>query len=328
MWDAGSPRGSSRSIRPTRMSTRRSSAASRIGWATSVPGCTPVGAATIWSSPTCGCGSLAAGRRIEGLITMLVRTLVARAREQAGTVMPGTTHARAAQPVTLGHHLLAHAWALLRDLERFDQAAVRTSVVAARGRRARHVDPRARSRACGGRPRVPTCVRQLDRRGVGPRLRPGVPGRRRDLRHPSLTPCGRSRSLDRSDARMGGARRGVHDRVQHHAAEAEPRYRGARAGEGSPDRRGVRRADVGAAGFAARLPPRPPGGQGAGVRRRGHARARAPGDGGSRRLDAVRRVRRCGQPPPTTVSTPPTSPRRSCAAACRSARRTGGPGRC
>ena len=71
---------------------------------------------------------LAAGRRIEGLITMLVRTLVARAREHAETVMPGTTHARAAQPVTLGHHLLAHAWALLRDLERFDQAAVRTSV--------------------------------------------------------------------------------------------------------------------------------------------------------------------------------------------------------
>ena len=42
--------------------------------------------------------------------------------------MPGTTHARAAQPVTLGHHLLAHAWALLRDLERFDQWADRTSV--------------------------------------------------------------------------------------------------------------------------------------------------------------------------------------------------------
>ncbi|MEO8424415.1 MAG: argininosuccinate lyase [Actinomycetota bacterium] len=70
---------------------------------------------------------LAAGRRIEGLTTMLVRTLVARARDHVETVMPGTTHARPAQPVTLGHHLLAHAWALLRDLERFDQWAVRTS---------------------------------------------------------------------------------------------------------------------------------------------------------------------------------------------------------
>ena len=71
---------------------------------------------------------LAADRRIEGLTTMLVRTLVARAREHAETVMPGTTHARPAQPVTLGHHLLAHAWALLRDLERFEQWADRTSV--------------------------------------------------------------------------------------------------------------------------------------------------------------------------------------------------------
>jgi argininosuccinate lyase len=73
---------------------------------------------------------LGAGRRVGGLATLLVRTLVARAREHAATVMPGTTHARPAQPVTLGHHLLAHAWALLRDLGRFDQWAVRTSTSA------------------------------------------------------------------------------------------------------------------------------------------------------------------------------------------------------
>ena len=184
---------------------------------------------------------LAAGRRIEGLITMLVRTLVARAREHAETVMPGTTHARAAQPVTLGHHLLAHAWALLRDLERFDEAAVRTSVsplgAAALATSTLGLDPAQ----AANRPRVPARVRQLDRRGVGPRLRPGVPGRRRDLRHPSLPSGRRSRPLDGSGARMGGARRGLHDRVEHHAAEAEPGHRGARAGEGGPDRRGLRR---------------------------------------------------------------------------------------
>ena len=73
---------------------------------------------------------MTAERRIDGLLAMLVRTLVARAREHAGTVMPGTTHARPAQPVTLGHHLLAHAWALLRDLERLDQWADRTSTSA------------------------------------------------------------------------------------------------------------------------------------------------------------------------------------------------------
>jgi len=70
---------------------------------------------------------LAAGRRISGLTRMLVRTLAARGREQAGTVMPGTTHGRFAQPVTLGHHLLAHAWALSRDLDRVEDWTARTS---------------------------------------------------------------------------------------------------------------------------------------------------------------------------------------------------------
>ena len=73
---------------------------------------------------------LAAGRRIDGLAVMLVRTLVGRAREHADAVMPGTTHLRPAQPVTLGHHLLAYAWALLRDVERFDQWSNRTSTSA------------------------------------------------------------------------------------------------------------------------------------------------------------------------------------------------------
>ncbi|MGZ8611874.1 MAG: argininosuccinate lyase [Actinomycetota bacterium] len=70
---------------------------------------------------------LAAGRRIDAGLGSLVETLVARAREHEATVMPGTTHARFAQPVTLGHHLLAHGWAFARDLERFAEWAVRTS---------------------------------------------------------------------------------------------------------------------------------------------------------------------------------------------------------
>ena len=74
--------------------------------------------------------ALEAGRRIDGLTTMLVRTLVDRAREHAETVVPGTTHARLAQPVTLGHHLLAHAWGFARDLERLGEWSVRTDVSA------------------------------------------------------------------------------------------------------------------------------------------------------------------------------------------------------
>jgi argininosuccinate lyase len=71
---------------------------------------------------------LAAGERIEGATAALGRALVRRARQHAETVMPGVTHARFAQPVTLGHHLQAHAWALARDLERFEDWAARTSV--------------------------------------------------------------------------------------------------------------------------------------------------------------------------------------------------------
>lgn len=70
---------------------------------------------------------LAARSRIDAALVASVAALVARAREQSATVMPGTTHSRLAQPVTLGHHLLAHAWALLRDRERFAGWADRAS---------------------------------------------------------------------------------------------------------------------------------------------------------------------------------------------------------
>jgi argininosuccinate lyase len=70
---------------------------------------------------------LAAGRRIDAQVAALIEVLVARAREHEATVMPGTTHARFAQPVTLAHHLLAHGWALARDLERFAEWATRSS---------------------------------------------------------------------------------------------------------------------------------------------------------------------------------------------------------
>ncbi len=71
---------------------------------------------------------LDAHRRIEDGLVRLVRALVSHAADHAETVMPGTTHGRLAQPVTLGHHLLAHAWALLRDLDRFHGWRGRASV--------------------------------------------------------------------------------------------------------------------------------------------------------------------------------------------------------
>ena len=57
-------------------------------------------------------------RAIGGQVLDLVDVLVARAREVHGAAMPGRTHLQHAQPLLLSHHLLAHAWPLLRDVER------------------------------------------------------------------------------------------------------------------------------------------------------------------------------------------------------------------
>lgn len=51
--------------------------------------------------------------------------LVDRAEEHVETVMPGFTHLQVAQPVTLGHHLMAYFEMLHRDVSRFVAASVR-----------------------------------------------------------------------------------------------------------------------------------------------------------------------------------------------------------
>jgi argininosuccinate lyase len=58
-------------------------------------------------------------------IRSLQRVLVERADEHAETVMPGFTHLQVAQPVTLGHHLLAYYEMLRRDVSRFIDARAR-----------------------------------------------------------------------------------------------------------------------------------------------------------------------------------------------------------
>jgi argininosuccinate lyase len=70
---------------------------------------------------------LDAGARVDTGTRELVRALVERAREHTDTLMPGVTHGRPAQVVTLGHHLCAHAWALSRDLERLAQWSSRSA---------------------------------------------------------------------------------------------------------------------------------------------------------------------------------------------------------
>ena len=60
-----------------------------------------------------------------GAIRGLQRVLVGRAEENADTVIPGFTHLQVAQPVTLGHHLLAYYEMLSRDISRFADARAR-----------------------------------------------------------------------------------------------------------------------------------------------------------------------------------------------------------
>jgi argininosuccinate lyase len=55
----------------------------------------------------------------------LVAAILERADEAAETPMPGYTHLQRAQPVTVGHHLLAWVEMLERDLSRFAQARAR-----------------------------------------------------------------------------------------------------------------------------------------------------------------------------------------------------------
>ncbi|MEA1014345.1 argininosuccinate lyase [Sphingosinicella sp. LY1275] len=58
-------------------------------------------------------------------LAALQRALVARAEEHAETIMPGFTHLQVAQPVTLGHHLMAYYEMVRRDVSRFADARAR-----------------------------------------------------------------------------------------------------------------------------------------------------------------------------------------------------------
>ena len=69
----------------------------------------------------------AAADRIEQ-IEALVEVLSDRALEQADVVVATYTHLQPAQSVSLGHHLLAYAWMLVRDAARFEHARTRVAV--------------------------------------------------------------------------------------------------------------------------------------------------------------------------------------------------------
>jgi len=59
----------------------------------------------------------------------LIAVICDLAEKHAGDPTPGYTHVQRAQPVTLGHHLLAYGEMLLRDRDRFRDCRVRTNIM-------------------------------------------------------------------------------------------------------------------------------------------------------------------------------------------------------
>ena len=55
---------------------------------------------------------------ITALTKSLATAVTDKAEQYAETIMPGYTHLQRAQPITFGHHLMAYAMMLLRELER------------------------------------------------------------------------------------------------------------------------------------------------------------------------------------------------------------------
>ena len=94
------------------------------------------------------------GRVLSGLLLDLVEALREQAAAHPDAVMPGRTHLQHAQPVLLAHHLLAHAWPLLRDVDRlrdFDDRVAGDSPYGsgALAGSTLGLDPRAVARALG-----------------------------------------------------------------------------------------------------------------------------------------------------------------------------------
>ena len=61
-------------------------------------------------------------QNIKKQVRELIGVICNKAEEYAGAVMPGYTHLQRAQPITFGHHLMAYAEMLLRDVDRLECA--------------------------------------------------------------------------------------------------------------------------------------------------------------------------------------------------------------
>lgn len=67
-------------------------------------------------------------KEIRALIVKLAETLCDIAEKNYDVIMPGYTHLQRAQPITFGHHIMAYAQMLLRDIGRLDDTFKRMNV--------------------------------------------------------------------------------------------------------------------------------------------------------------------------------------------------------
>ena len=65
---------------------------------------------------------------ITGYIKALIKAVTDKAEEYADAIMPGYTHLQRAQPITFGHHLMAYAMMLLRDVDRLADCSKRMNM--------------------------------------------------------------------------------------------------------------------------------------------------------------------------------------------------------
>ena len=193
---------------------------------------------------------------------------------RASAYLPGYTHLQQAQPVLLAHHLMAHAWALARDVDRLLDA-----------RRRADVSPLGAGALAGSS--LP-----LDPDGTAADARASPPGSRtrsthvsdRDFVAESLFVL----TLDRASTSRASARRSCCGRPTSSASPGSttptPPASSMLPQKKNPDIAELARGKAGRLigdltgflatlkGAAARVQPRPPGGQGAAVRRARHGR--------------------------------------------------------
>jgi argininosuccinate lyase len=61
-------------------------------------------------------------------IKELLNAVILKAEEHKSSIMPGYTHLQRAQPITFGHHLMAYAMMLIRDIDRFNDLIKRINI--------------------------------------------------------------------------------------------------------------------------------------------------------------------------------------------------------